>query len=188
MARLTKIYTRQGDEGTTRLGTGESVEKDHLQVEAYGTVDELNAVLGGARASGLTGELDRELQRIQSELLNVGGELCMIGDEPHGPEAVQMIRAEHVEALEAACDRFNESLGPLDNFILPAGAAGAAWLHLARCVCRRAERCTVRLARARPIPPFVMQYLNRLSDLLFIMARFENRARGVDDVLWDTSV
>jgi cob(I)alamin adenosyltransferase len=188
MARLTRIYTRQGDKGTTRLGTGESVHKDHLQVEAYGTVDELNAVLGGARAAGLADELDRELHRIQSELLNVGGELCMIGDDPAGSEVVRLIRTEHVEALERACDRLNESLGALDNFILPGGSAGAGWLHMARCVCRRAERCSVRLARSRPVPPSVIQYLNRLSDLLFIMARFENRARGVDDVLWDTSV
>jgi cob(I)alamin adenosyltransferase len=188
MARLTKIYTRKGDKGTTRLGTGESVEKDHLQVEAYGTVDELNALLGAARAAGLAEELDRELHRVQSELLNVGGELCMIGDDPPGEGADRLVRPEHVEALEAACDRYNEALGPLDNFILPGGSAGAAWLHTARCVCRRAERCTVRLARSRPVPPSVMQYLNRLSDLLFIMARFENRSRGVDDVLWDTSV
>jgi cob(I)alamin adenosyltransferase len=188
MARLTKIYTRQGDKGKTRLGTGESVEKDHLQVEAYGTVDELNALLGSARSAGLCDDLEEQLHRIQSELLNVGGELCMIGDEPAGPDAMQLIRDGHVEALEQACDRLNESLGPLDNFILPGGTAGAGWLHLARCVCRRAERCTVRLHRERPVPAPVMQYLNRLSDLLFIMARFENKSRGVDDVLWDTNV
>lgn len=188
MARLTKIYTRQGDKGQTRLGTGEPVDKDHLQVEAYGTVDELNAILGSARAAGVCDELDRELARIQSELLNVGGELCMISDPPAEGQAPALIRDGHVKALEQACDRLNEALGPLDNFILPGGTAGAGWLHLGRCVCRRAERCTVRLHRQRPVPPAVMQYLNRLSDLLFIMARFENRSRGVGDVLWDTSV
>lgn len=191
MARLTKIYTRAGDSGKTRLGTGDQVAKDDIQVEAYGTVDELNAVLGLARARGVCRELDEELHRIQSELLNVGGELCMIGaDTPDdsGEPRIQLIGTHHVEALEQSCDRLNSELGNLDNFILPGGSEGAGVLHLARCVCRRAERRTVSLARERTVPPEVVRYLNRLSDLLFIMARYENRSRGVDDVLWDTTV
>jgi cob(I)alamin adenosyltransferase len=183
--RLTRIYTRKGDDGTTGLGSGERVGKDDPQVDAYGDVDELNSAIGVALASGLSVEVARSLARIQSELFNVGGELCLIGapQEHRPPEC--LVRAQHVTVLEQECDRFNQPLGSLENFILPGGSAGAAALHLARAICRRAERRSVQLSRTREVPPDVLRYLNRLSDLLFILARHENHARGIEDVLWD---
>ncbi len=187
MARLTKIYTRKGDAGNTRLGTGELVGKDDAQVDSYGEVDELNALIGAALAGGLDEAVARELLRVQSELFNVGGTLCMLGDEVD-PAGRSLVETRHVRALEEACDRFNAELESLENFILPGGSDGAARLHLARCVCRRAERRVVSFARHRPVPEPVLAYLNRLSDLLFILARFENHRRGVGDVLWDTEV
>ena len=150
-------------------------------------MDELNSALGCALACGLSPELEPRVRRIQSELFNVGGELCLLG-EPAPAERAPLIAARHVEALERECDLLNENLGVLANFILPGGCAGAAWLHLARTICRRAERQAVALRGHTEVPADVVRYLNRLSDLLFIMARFENRARGVPDLLWDTSV
>lgn len=185
MPRLTRIYTRGGDDGSTGLGTGRRVRKDDPQVEAYGDVDELNASIGAALAAGLAEETGPILTRVQSELLNLGGELCLVGGEGTPRE---LIADRHVSALEGACDALNEELGPLDNFILPGGCEGAARLHVARTVCRRAERRVVSFAESAPVSPALIRYLNRLSDLLFIMARFENRRRGVDDVLWDTGV
>ena len=187
MARLTKIYTRTGDDGTTGLADGKRVPKDDAQVEAYGTVDELNSALGVALACGLDAEVAKTLTRIQSELLNAGGELCLIGSR--GPRPPQpLIQDRHVEQLEAECDRFNAPLGPLANFILPGGTPAAAQLHLARTICRRAERRAVALAHTVEVPQALLHYLNRLSDLLFILARYENKVRGVGDVLWDTRV
>lgn len=185
MPRLTKIYTRGGDDGSTGLGTGRRVRKDDPQVEAYGEVDELNAVIGAALAADLAPETGPLLTRVQSELLNLGGELCLVGDEGAPRE---LITDRHVAALETACDLLNSELGPLENFILPGGCEGAARLHVARTVCRRAERRVISFAEASPVSPALIRYLNRLSDLLFIMARFENRRRGVEDVLWDTGV
>lgn len=187
MARLTRIYTRTGDDGTTGLADGRRVSKDDAQVEAYGTVDELNSALGTAIAAGLVPEVERTLSRIQSELLNLGGELCLIGTGGRRPPRA-LIDQRHVDQLEAECDRFNETLGALDNFILPGGAAGASQLHLARTICRRAERRAVAFAHRVEVPEVQLHYLNRLSDLLFILARYENKARDVGDVLWDTSV
>ena len=188
MVRLTKIYTRKGDDGKTALGTGQRVTKHHAQVEAYGEVDELNAALGVARASGLAAELDESLQRIQSELLNLGGLLCMLdGDEGAGDFGA-LVETRHVDQLERECDRYNADLGALDNFILPGGCEGASRLHVARTVARRAERRVVALAQHMAVPSDAIAYINRLSDLLFIMARYENRTRGQSDVLWDKSV
>lgn len=188
MPRLTKIYTRKGDDGTTALGTGERVGKDNAQVEAYGAVDELNAAIGLARALGLDPDLERSLGRIQSELLNVGGLLCMLDRSSEDNPLGALVQPRHVKQLEDECDRFNEHLGPLENFILPGGTTGSSALHVARTIARRAERRIVALSREIAVPDETIHYVNRLSDLLFIMARYENRQRGVADVLWDKSV
>lgn len=188
MARLTKIYTRTGDDGSTRLGSGEKVPKDDPRVASYGEVDELNSLIGVALAAGLEEEVAALLGRVQSELLNLGGLLCLLGEEPLPAKYASLITGEHVKALEQACDRFNAGLGALENFILPGGSPQAAALHVARAVCRRAERRIVGLARERPVPPPVVHYLNRLSDLLFILARYENHRLGREDVPWDTTV
>jgi cob(I)alamin adenosyltransferase len=185
MPRITKVYTRTGDDGTTRLGGGQLVDKDALRIETYGTVDELNSVIGVALAHGLDETLQTELARIQNELFHLGSDLCvLLEDRERMP--VPVIEARHVDALERCIDRLSEALGPLENFILPGGSPGAARLHVARTVCRRAERLLAGLARAESINPETLRYLNRLSDALFVMARYENRARGVDDVLWDS--
>ena len=185
MPRLTKIYTRTGDDGTTGLGGGQRVGKDALRIETYGTVDELNAHIGVAIAGGLEEGLAAELTRIQNELFHLGSDLCALEpDKVKRP--VPRIEEKHVRALEAAMDRMTEPLGPLTNFILPGGTAGAAQLHVARTVCRRAERLAVALAREEPIGASVIPYLNRLSDALFVMARWENRHRGIEDITWDS--
>ena len=186
--RLTRIYTRTGDDGTTGLGGGGRVGKDDPQVEACGDVDELNSAIGVALATGVVDELTTSLTRIQSELLNVGGELSLIGAPPDRRPPQPLIQARHVETLERECDRYNADLPALPNFIVPGGATGAAALHVARTVCRRAERSVVTLSHLREMSPEILRYLNRLSDLLFIMARFENRARGASEPLWDTNV
>lgn len=185
MPRITKVYTRTGDEGTTSLGTGERVSKDSARLEAYGTVDELNSSIGVAIASGLVPALAEALARVQNELFHLGADLCVPeGDKMRMP--VPQIGAAHVAALEELMDRLSEELVPLDNFILPGGSAGAAHLHVARTVCRRAERLVVTLAGKETIGAHAIPYLNRLSDALFVMARYENRKRGVKDVLWDS--
>jgi len=185
MPRITKVYTRIGDDGTTRLGGGQTVDKDDLRIETYGTVDELNSSLGAAVALGLAPEVASELARVQNELFHLGADLCVLEeDKPALP--MPQIAGGHVDALEACIDRLSESLGPLENFILPGGSPGAAALHVARTVCRRAERLLAALARRDRVNPETLRYLNRLSDALFVMARFENRAKGVPDVLWDS--
>jgi len=185
MPRLTKIYTRTGDDGTTGLGGGQRVPKDAPRIETYGTVDELNAQLGVALAAGLETSLAAELTRVQNELFHLGSDLCVL-EPDKAARPVPRIEEKHVRALETAMDRMTEPLGPLTNFILPGGSTGAAQLHVARTVCRRAERLAVALAREEAIGPFVIAYLNRLSDALFVMARWENRHRGVEDVTWNS--
>jgi cob(I)alamin adenosyltransferase len=185
MPRLTKLYTRTGDEGQTSLGGGQRVPKDAPRVAAYGTVDELNACLGAALATGLSPRLTELLRPIQNELFHLGSDLCFV-EADKAAASLPQIEARHVERLEHLLDDFNHALGPLKNFILPGGCPGAAQLQVARTVCRRAERAVVSLARTEAIGPFVLRYLNRLSDLLFIMARYENQQRGVDDPLWDS--
>ena len=185
MPKLTKIYTKTGDDGTTALGAGHRVPKDALRIETYGTVDELNALIGEAVAGGLEPWLASELARIQNELFHLGSDLCTLeADKAKRP--VPRIEERHVQALEAAIDTMNEGLFPLQNFILPGGSEGAARLHVARTVCRRAERLAVGLARTEEVGAFVVPYLNRLSDALFVMARFENKHRGIEDVLWNS--
>jgi len=185
--RLTKIYTRAGDDGTTGLGGGQRVPKDARRVETHGTVDELSSAIGVARASGLEASLDAALGRIQNELFHLGSDLCLIESDKER-RAAPKIEARHVETLEAEMDRMLAELGPLTNFILPGGSVGGAHLHLARTICRRAERLAVALAREEPVGPHVVAYLNRLSDALFVMARWENRHRGATDPVWDTTV
>lgn len=183
MPRLTRIYTRTGDGGDTALGGGQRVPKDNLRVAVYGTVDELNSQIGVALAQGLDETIDAPLRRIQNELFDVGSDLCFIeADKQKWP--LPQVEARHIGALEQLIDELQRVVGPLENFILPGGTAGAAQLHVARTVCRRAEREAATLARADSLGPFVLAYLNRLSDLLFVMARYENHAKGVDEPLW----
>ena len=175
--RLSKIYTRTGDDGSTGLGDGTRVPKDGARVEAYGTVDELNSVVGVLLAvPGLPPAVADCLTEVQHELFDLGGELCIPGH--------QMIRAEQVTRLEQALDGFNEALPPLREFILPGGGPAAAACHLARTVARRAERRAWALSRAEPVNPELLKYLNRLSDLLFVIARVLARHERGAEVLW----
>jgi cob(I)alamin adenosyltransferase len=184
MPRLTKIYTRTGDEGMTGLAGGQRVPKDSQRVETYGTVDELNSQIGVAVASGLCERLSGELRLIQNELFDLGSDLAT----PTASQArhpVPTVEPRHIEKLERLIDEFNEVVGPLANFLLPGGSPGAAHLHVARTVCRRAERQATRLARDEAIGATVLPYLNRLSDALFVMARYENHERGMVEPLWE---
>lgn len=185
MPRLTKIYTRTGDDGSTALGTRKRVPKDSPRVRAYGAIDEVNSLIGLALASGLSARLAETLPAIQNDLFHLGSELSFPPDE--GKEfKIPHIEERHVAALEALIDELNEQVGPLENFILPGGAPGAAALQVARAVCRRAERRLVTLARQDEVRAEAMAYVNRLSDLLFVMGRYENKQRGVDEPLWNS--
>jgi len=184
---LNRIYTRTGDQGQTRLATGESVPKFDLRVEAYGAVDELNAVIGLVRLAGGPGsDLDPLLARIQNELFDLGADLATPDrpEKPLGWEPLRILDGQ-VDRLEQEIDGLNAELSPLTSFILPGGTAEAVHLHLARTVCRRAERVAVHLASAAQevVSPVALKYLNRLSDLLFVMSRWAN-GRGAGDVLW----
>lgn len=175
--RLSKIYTRTGDDGTTGLGDGTRVAKDGARVEAYGTVDELNSAIGVLLAvPGIPADIAACLLEIQHELFDLGGELCIPGH--------QAIAASHVAQLEQTLDRFNDSLPPLKEFILPGGGPAAAACHLARTIARRAERRIVSLAAVEPVGPEAVKYLNRLSDLLFVLARVLARHERGTEVLW----
>lgn len=185
MPRLTRIYTRQGDTGLTHLSGGQRVPKESLRVMAYGTVDELNSCIGVALAGGLCERLAETLPTIQNELFHLGSDLSFL-EEDKAKYAVPQIEARHIERLEALIDEINAVVGPLQNFILPGGSIGAAHLHVARTVCRRAERDVIALSREETVGSQVIPYLNRLSDALFVMARFENHERGVPEPLWDS--
>lgn len=185
MPRLTKIYTRVGDDGTTSLGSRTRVPKESLRVEAYGTVDELNSFIGVAIAHGLTPRLAEELLTIQNELFHLGSDLCF-PEEDKAQYNIPQIEERHVKKLEKLIDEFSEAVGPLENFILPGGAIGAANLHVARTVCRRAERITTALSRDEAVGEFVIPYLNRLSDAFFVMARYENWNLQQPEPLWDS--
>ncbi len=174
--RLSKIYTRTGDKGTTGLGDGTRVEKDNPRVTAYGTVDELNSVLGLLLAHDLPEPVRDCLTEVQHDLFDLGGELSV-------PGYVALDDA-YTTWLEQVLDGFNAHLPPLEEFILPGGSAAAALAHMARTVCRRAERHLVGLARDHEVNPAAIAYVNRLSDLLFVLARVLNAANGVPDVLW----
>ncbi len=178
---LTRIYTRTGDKGDTRLGDMSIVRKDHLRVIAYGEVDELNAVLGVVRLHDLPEGWDDRLGQVQNDLFDLGADLCV----PMTAEGSRLrIAVERVTALEQWCDEVNNTLAPLDSFVLPGGTAASAHLHVARTVCRRAERTVVMLVDQEPIGEHVIAYINRLSDLFFILARGANHAGGRPDVLW----
>jgi cob(I)alamin adenosyltransferase len=185
MPRITKVYTRTGDDGSTALGSGQRLPKDAPRIAAYGTVDELNAQLGVALAAGVDVALAAILARIQNELFHLGSDLSILEDDK-ARRPVPRIEERHVTALERDIDRLQEDLPPLENFILPGGSPGAAQLHVARTVCRRAERLVVTLARAEAVGEYAVRYLNRLSDLLFVAARWENQRKKVSDVLWDS--
>lgn len=175
--RLSKIYTRTGDDGTTGLGDGSRIDKDHARMEAIGSADELNSQIGV-----LLTELQQDdpcaalLSRIQHDLFDLGGELSIPG--------YTLVSAERIGELEQALDDLNDALPPLKNFILPGGSKAAAQCHLARAICRRAERCVVTLSREADVNDTTRQYLNRLSDLLFVMARRLARQDNGEEVLW----
>jgi ATP:cob(I)alamin adenosyltransferase len=185
MPRITKVYTRTGDDGTTGLGAGGRIAKDSPRIEAYGTVDELNSQIGLVLSSGVNDEIAAALRSIQNDLFHLGSDLC-VPEEEKERRPVPSIEERHVAELESLMDRLSEELPPLENFVLPGGTPGAAHLHVARTVCRRAERLVVALARREAVGPHTVRYLNRLSDALFVMARHENKRRGVPDVLWDS--
>ena len=184
MVALNRIYTRTGDKGTTGLASGERRKKHDLRVEAYGTVDETNACVGLARLH-TEGEVDAMLSRIQNELFDLGADLATPETEKPLPYEPLRILDAQVERLEREIDRLNEALSPLRSFVLPGGSPAAAALHLARTVCRRAERLVVALAEkpGEAVSPAAIKYLNRLSDFLFVASRYVND-RGGGDVLW----
>jgi cob(I)alamin adenosyltransferase len=185
MVKLTRIYTKSGDKGTTALGTGKRVHKHDLRVEAFGTVDEANAAIGLARlhTGGIGRHLaaDAMLAAIQNDLFDVGADLCA-PEEEGGKERLRIAESQ-VTRLEAEIDAMNADLQPLDSFVLPGGTAAGAHLHLARTVTRRAERHITRLAEREPVNPALIRYVNRLSDHLFVLARWLN-ATGNGDVTW----
>lgn len=174
--RLTKIYTRTGDDGTTGLGDGSRINKDSLRVEAMGDLDELNSIIGIMLTESMPKNLEAILTNIQHDLFNVGGEICIPG--------YIILQQSRVTDLEKSIDLLNEHLDPLKEFILPGGTKAAAYCHLARTVCRRAERKLVELHRNEKVTDISLQYLNRLSDLLFVMCRSINKEAGIADVLW----
>ena len=185
MPRLTRIYTRTGDDGSTALGSGARVAKDDLRVACYGTVDELNAQLGVVLCQRSPESLATPLARIQNDLFHLGADLC-VTEADKAARPLPRIEARHVEWVEGEIDGWNAQLPALENFILPGGSPAAAHLHVARTVCRRAERILVTLARQEPVGGWALPYLNRLSDLLFVYARAANLLSGDPDRLWDS--
>ncbi|NRA07375.1 MAG: cob(I)yrinic acid a,c-diamide adenosyltransferase [Myxococcales bacterium] len=179
-----KIYTRRGDAGETDLFGGPRVRKDELRVEAYGAVDELNAALGAALAATLHPDLRELGVEVQARLFDLGAQLATPDARHREKSGMPVVGGAEVEVLEGAVDKLEEELPPLQRFILPGGSQAAAAFHVARTVCRRAERRCVELAREAHIEDGVLAYLNRLSDLLFVMARVENRRGGLPDVEW----
>jgi cob(I)alamin adenosyltransferase len=178
--RLTRIYTRGGDAGETSLGDGTRVSKLDARIVAFGTVDEVNAALGVVLAGSCPEELREVLERVQNELFDLGADLSV----PTGREGRLRVTQSQVEALERDCDRFNAELPELRSFVLPGGTKAAAQLHVARTICRRAEREAIAATGAVDVNPLTLVYLNRLSDLLFILARAANAAEGRDEPLW----
>lgn len=183
MVYLSRIYTKSGDSGETGLGDGTRVPKDAHRVEAFGQVDEVNAVLGLVLANCPDCPEAAVLRGIQNDLFDVGADLCVPAPDTEEPGKCLRVTAAQAGRLETAIDRLNGNLQPLESFVLPGGSPAAAWLHLARTVCRRAERAVVTLMRAERVNPQVLVYLNRLSDYLFVLARVANGG-GTNDVLW----
>jgi cob(I)alamin adenosyltransferase len=180
-----KIYTRRGDQGETDLIGAGRVPKDHPRVDAYGAVDELNAALGTAAALSAQEDLRALAQEVQRELFSLGAYLATPEERHRAPAGIRAPDELAVKALEAKIDTFEGELAPLQRFVLPGGTPAAAAFHLARTVCRRAERCVVTLDRLERLDPAAVRYLNRLSDLLFVLARLENLRAGVPDVEWE---
>ena len=178
--RLTRIYTRGGDTGETSLGDGSRVSKLDPRIAAYGTADELNSALGLVLAGTVPASLRPVLERVQNELFDLGADLCVPVEVPGRLRVGQ----ELVDALERDCDRLNDELSELTSFLLPGGSVAAAGLHVARTICRRAERETLAAGLEHPVSDLVAVYLNRLSDLLFILSRAANAAEGRDEPLW----
>jgi cob(I)alamin adenosyltransferase len=178
--RLTKIYTRGGDAGETSLGDGSRVSKLDCRIGAFGTVDELNSALGVVLAGDVPAELRPPLERVQNELFDVGADLSV----PWGVTDRLRVEQEMIDALEQLCDRFNADLPELRSFVLPGGSETAARLHVARTLCRRAERDALEASQELELNPLVLRYLNRLSDLLFILARAANAIAGRGELLW----
>jgi cob(I)alamin adenosyltransferase len=181
MAKKAKIYTKTGDKGTTMLGNMEIVPKDDLRVETYGTIDELNSVLGISLNYDLEPETAEILNKIQNDLLLLGADIAF---PPEDDKRKYQIEKKHVKWVEDQIDRLDESLPALKNFIVPGGAKGASFIHLARTVCRRAERIYIKLAREIDGNPEALIYINRLSDLLFTISRYENLKKSVEEPLW----
>ena len=184
MVTLSKIYTKSGDGGATRLGNGEEVPKTHPRVEAYGTVDELNSILGLVLTQSLSEKHKDALQLTQNDLFDLGADLCHPPKKAREEASALRLGYDQVRRLESTIDALNESLVPLRSFVLPGGTVAAAWLHLARTVCRRAERRVWELAADENLNEEVPRYLNRLSDLLFVMARHDNQGAS-RDVPWE---
>nr|WP_298690565.1 cob(I)yrinic acid a,c-diamide adenosyltransferase [uncultured Dongia sp.] len=180
MVQLTRIYTKGGDKGSTSLGSGKRVKKHDQRVAAYGTVDEANAAIGVARLH-TSGDIDAMLNRIQNDLFDLGADLCQ-PEDPKDYPALRVVEAQ-VERLEQEIDRLNAELKPLKSFVLSGGTPAAAYLHLARTIARRAERDITALMETETVNPAGLRYINRLSDLLFVMARYVND-KGLGDVLW----
>jgi len=174
--RLSKIYTRTGDDGSTGLGDGQRVSKDSPRVEAYGTIDELNSAIGVLRSAPMDAGHQPLLANVQQELFDLGGELSIPG--------AALVKPEAVERLEQALDDYNATLPPLKEFVMPGGSAAGAACHLARAVCRRAERRLCTLSKGEAVSDTAVRYVNRLSDLLFVLARVLNSAAAADEVLW----
>jgi cob(I)alamin adenosyltransferase len=185
MPRITKVTTRTGDDGTTALGSGQRVPKSAPRVKACGTVDELNAQIGVVLAAGVAAELVDPLRRIQNDLFHAGADLS-IPEAEKARRPGPRIEARHLAVLDQLIQELNAKLEPLKNFLLPGGSPAAAQLHVARTVCRRAERDVCALAEQEPVGPEVIRYLNRLSDALFIMSRYHNKLTGVDESTWDS--
>jgi len=188
--RITRVYTRGGDQGSTALVGGKRVPKDDRRIEAYGAIDELNSILGLARvfntdapADPSQGRLEELLKRLQNQLFDLGSELATPSDGSY--EGMYRVAAEDVSALEKEIDTLQQDLAPLDSFILPGGGKVAAFLHQARTVCRRAERDILRLSREQEIGAFVLPWVNRLSDLLFVLSRWVCKQRGESEFLWE---
>ena len=186
MVKLTKIYTRGGDQGETSLGDGARIKKHSLRVAAYGTVDEANSAIGVVRLAvgGLPAVFDGSLGRIQNDLFDLGADLCTPISANEKPGTALRIVQSQIDRLEHEIDEYNAHLAALNSFVLPGGTASAAYLHIARTVARRAERDMTLLAEHEPINPLAIAYINRLSDHLFVLARYANHVSGQGDVLW----
>lgn len=174
--RLSKIYTRTGDDGNTSLGDGSRSSKESMRIEAIGTIDELNSFIGILLTENLEIEIREKLENIQHDLFDLGGDLSI-------PGRISMSKTQ-ITKLEDNLDQYNSTIPALKEFILPGGTRAATLCHLSRAVCRRAERCVVRLSRTETVAPFAIKYLNRLSDFLFVLCRILNHQQGFKDVLW----